>query len=218
MTEEPKKSRAFEFSLLIIIVVGLIVSVILYIDSRSRNAHREETFRCMRSLSLALFGFEDEYGSYPNQNTAVIITKNDPSHGYDLSGNSSNAHFRQLFAAGITEAEMLFYAKIKNAIKPDGNLSHGEALKKGECGLAYISGLSSTDKPNTPIVLTPIIPGTNKFDPRPFNGKALVLSIDYAVSTYEIQKDGTIHDKDGNLLSPDHPIWNGKTPTIHYPE
>jgi hypothetical protein len=94
----------------------------------------------------------------------------------------------------------------------------GEALKKGEVGFSYITGLSFKDDPLTPIVLTPLIPGTTKFDPKPFNGKAIVLHIDNSVRTYDINKDGHVYDKGIDILSAKHPIWKGKAPDIRYPE
>ena len=121
-------------------------------------------------------------------------------------------------AAGITESENIFFAKIKNTIEPDGDISPGQALKKGEVGFSYISGLSSTGNPKTPVVLTPLIPGTTKFDPEPFKGRATILHIDNTASIYDIHEDGHIYDKDGDILSPNHPFWNGKAPDIRYPE
>ena len=218
MNAEPKKSRSLEFALGLIILICIIVIVLTRIDTRFKEANREEAFGNLRSFSLALYSFQDEYGSYPSDSTTTLVNTKNPSHGYDFSGKSSNAAFRQLMATGITESEMISYAKIKNSIKPDGNISPGEALKKGEVGFSYISGLSSKCKPSTPIVLTPLIPGTTRFDPNPFKGKALVLHIDNSVRTYDINKDGHVYDKDGDILSPNHPIWNGKAPDIRYPE
>ena len=74
------------------------------------------------------------------------------------------------------------------------------------------------DDPATHIALTPLIQGTTKFDPKPFDGKAVVLHIDNSVRIYDIHKDGHIYDKGIALLSPANPIWNGKTPDIRYPE
>ncbi len=83
-------------------------------------------------------------------------------------------------------------------------------------GYVYISGQTN---PSAPLFLTPLIPGTTKFDPEPFGGHAMVIRIDQSASAYTIGKDGHIYDKDGlDILSPNHPMWNGKAPTIHYPE
>jgi hypothetical protein len=173
-----------------------------------------------RQIALALLEFDTEFGAYPNAATAAEVTKHYPSHGLDLSGCSSNALFRQFFAIQITQSESMFRADILGSVRPDGKIAPpGEALKKGEVGFSYISVLSSKDDPLTPIVLTPLIPGTTKFDPKPFNGKAVILHIDNSVRTYDIAKDGHIYDAKGiNLLSPKHPVWKGKAPDIRYPE
>jgi hypothetical protein len=39
-----------------------------------------------------------------------------------------------------------------------------------------------------------------------------------SVSTHKIHKDGHVYDKGIDILSPDHPIWNGVVPDIRYPE
>ena len=129
----------------------------------------------LRQIGLALFEFEIEYGAFPNDATAAKITAEHPEHGLDLSSNSSNAIFRQLFAARMTQSEAMFYAKAYSATKPDGDIRPGHVLKKGEVGFAYIAGISSEDNPNTIVAFAPIIPGTTKFDPKPFEGKAAFL-------------------------------------------
>jgi len=184
-----------------------------------RRADLTEAISNARQIGFALFEFETEYGFHPNGATSALVTTDYPAHGYDLTGSSSNDLFRQLFAAEITQSERMFYARVPGVIKPDGVISHGEALKESEVGFAYISGLTSiaTD-PLTPLVLTPLIPGTTKFDPKPFKGKAAILHIDNSVRTYDIHKDGHVYDKGINLLSPKHPVWKGKAPDIRYPE
>lgn len=212
MTEKPK-FKSLEVCLSIIIVVGLIISLSLwqYVESKNRalSHARLQNIKNSKQIGLALFEFEQDYGTYPNSETAKEITDTFPNHGYDLTGNSSNALFRQLLASGIAPSEDIFYAKTRTSKKPDGNTAPGEALKKGEVGFAYISGLSTAGNPSRILLIGPAIPGTTKFDPKPFDGLAFVLHVDQSVAFYKIKKDGNI---------PDHPIWNGKTPTIHYPE
>ncbi|MGJ8643103.1 MAG: hypothetical protein ACSHX9_06825 [Luteolibacter sp.] len=171
-----------------------------------------------RHTGLALFSFLNDYGSFPNASTAVDVTKHNPTHSLNLSGNSSNAAFRQLFAAGFTDSEEIFYARIPAITKPDGDFTPGNCLSKGENAFAYISGLSSSSGGSTPILLCPLIPGTTKFDPEPFDGKAVILCVDQSVRKWDIHKDGHIYDKGVNLLSAKHPFWKGKAPDICYPE
>ncbi len=224
MDTEPNKSKSLEYTLGIIILLGAVAASFLrndaYMKNRGVRGILTQAYSNAKQIGLALLEFEAEYGAYPSAATVALVTTENPTHGYDLSGISSNAAFLQILATGITQSEEIFYARIPGVIKPDNFIIPGEALKKGEVGFSYISGLTSagTD-PNTPIVLTPLIPGTTKFDPKPFNGKAFVLHIDYSARTYDIHKDGHIYDTKGiDLLSAKNPIWKGKAPDIRYPE
>lgn len=214
------------FASLLFLIVILMLPMVVRTGCGNRSDQVEAVSNA-RQIGLALLEFETEYGTYPSDATAALVTKSHPDHGFDLSGKSSNAMFRQLLAAGMfrqlmaagfTQNEWVFYAKVKNARKADGNILPGKALEKGEVGFAYISGLSSKEDPVTPILLAPMIPGTTRFDPKPFKGKAVVLHTDLSVRSYEIKSDGHIYDKGIRLLSPKHPIWKGKKPDIRYPE
>lgn len=216
----------------IVIAYILFSFVILTVPVMVRPGHRGSSDRVeavhnARQIGLALLEFDAEYSTFPSDATVTSVTESYPSHGFDLTGKSSNAMFRQLLAtgmfrqlmaAGFTQIEWVFYAKVKNSRKPDGIILPGKALEKGEVGFAYISGLSLNDDPNTPILLSPMIPGTTKFDPETFRGYAIVLRTDNTVRTYKIEKDGRIYDKGIDLLSPKHPVWKGKRPDIRYPE
>ena len=205
-------------------IAGLLLSIVILslpvvLRPRHRSsADRTEAVHNARQIGVALIEFENTYGCFPTDDTSALVTKANPDHGFDLSGKSSNAFFLQLLAANLTQNESMFYAKVKNSRKPDGVVVPGEALKKSEVGFAYIPGLSSTVDPNTPILLSPLIPGTTKFDPETFRGYAVVLLTDNSVRAYKIEKDGRIYDKDIDLLSPKHPVWKGKKPDIRYPE
>lgn len=189
------------------------------IRARKKDDQTEATSN-LRQIGLALTGFESEYGTFPCEETVAAIIAANPSNGYDLTGTSSNALFRQLIAAGYTQSETMFYAKVTGSKKPDGNISRGEALKKGEVAFAYVAGLNAQGDPGTPIAFAPIIPGTTRFDPEGFEerGKAIVLLRNNSVRAYKIEKDGHIYDKGIDLLSPKHPVWKGKKPDIRYPE
>lgn len=167
---------------------------------RGSGFEQKEAVRNARVIGLALFEFEMEYGIFPSDTAAVFVTESHPSHGLGLTGKSSNAMFRQLiaagmfrqlFAAGFTQIEWVFYAKVQNARKSDGITLPGKALEKGECGFAYISGLSSKEDPITPIVLSPMISGTTKFNPESFRGKAVVLFTDGSARSYKIGETAT---------------------------
>jgi len=220
MSEEPK-SKSLEIGLAIFILLGLIAAFFIWQDAgmRRHGKGRDQTEATSnaRQIGLALFEFETEYGEFPSPATRPLVEK-DFGTTIDLSGTSSNALFRQLFAVEFTQSEQMFFARTKGFRKSDGLITPGNVLEPGTCGFSYITGLSAKDDPSTPLALTPLIPGTTTFDPKPFDGKAIILQIDNSVRSYKIEKDGRIYDKGQDLLSPKHPIWKGKTPDIRYPE
>jgi len=69
--------------------------------------------------------------------------------------------------------------------------------------------------------MTPLIPGTNKFDPKPFGGNAIVLRVKGAprVDVLPINGNGEVIDSSGkHILDPTNPIWGGEVPVIVWPE
>jgi hypothetical protein len=224
LIQEPKPFNSVTYWLLRIVAIIFAVFFIAAISapmviSSPKKSKSAEAISNSKQIGLALYEFESDYGAYPNKETSVEVTESFPDQTYNLSGNSSNALFLQLFTAEIVRSEEIFYAGIKDSKEPDGIITPGEALKKGEVGFSYIYGLTSKDDPLTPLILTPLIPGTTKFDPKSLEGKAIIHHINYSTVTYEIHKDGRVYDKDGlDILSPKHPVWKGKAPDIRYPE
>jgi hypothetical protein len=69
--------------------------VILSLPVALRHNHgssdRTEAVHNARQTGVVLLDFEKTYGSFPSDDTAALVTKAHPDHGYDLSGKSSNA-------------------------------------------------------------------------------------------------------------------------------
>jgi len=113
----------------------------------------------------------------------------------------------------------MFYAKTAGGRKPDNVFGTTHALDKKECGFTYLLGAATTtDNPRRPIVVAPMIPGTDRFDPKPFEGKAVMLMIDNSVTSLPIDKHGHIFIDGRNLMDPHHPIWDGHAPVIAWPD
>lgn len=201
--------------LVILCLAGLTAPMVIRCP---KKASQTEATSNLRQVGLALLEFDTDYGSFPDEKTSKTVTENFPDHGLNLSGKSSNALFRQLFAAGLTQSEAMFYAEVNGTRKPDGDISPGEVLKKGEVGFGYIAGLSSKGNPARAIAFCPIIPGTDRFDPKPFKGKAVILRVDNSVTSVNIDKNGHAIVGGQNLLSPENPIWDGKALDIRYPD
>ena len=181
-----------------------------------KKADQTEAFSNARSFGLALFEFEAEYGSYPNAATAATVAEQTGTP--EITGDSSNARFRQLIRAGITQSEQMFYANADGIEKPDGIISGDDALAPGECGFGYIENVSANDSPR-PIALAPFVPGSDRLDPLPFAGKAVVLWSDNSVRSLNIDRVTREAELDGqNILDPTHPIWEGTPPILLLPE
>jgi hypothetical protein len=134
-----------------------------------------------------------------------------------LGSSSSNELFRQLIATG-TKSEKIFWAKSAGTPRKPNDVFGADTLKKGECAFTYITGLSSSSDPNAPLLMAPVIPGTWKFDPKPFGGKAVVLRLDGSAKAEPIDKSGNVMIGGMNIFDPRQPYWRGKTPDIKWPE
>ncbi len=200
-------------SIIIIALAGLTAPLV----ARKRIiCDQTEQVSNARQIGLALFEFENQYGSYPDAATATRI-RSETKTTLNLGTKSSNDFFRQLLAANFTQSEKMFYAKGSSVHKSDDVIAGAKALEKGECAFTYFLGASKLDNPSRPLAAAPMIPGTDRFDPKPFEGKAVILRMDNSVSTLRIDKMGHVNDG-GNLMDPHHPLWDGRAPVIAWPE
>ncbi len=202
-------------SIIIFALAGLTTQPMV-IRSRKKS-HQTEAVSNARQIGLALFEFENEYDNYPDFTTIAKVRQKSGT-ALSLDTKFSNDFFRQLLAADFTQGEKMFYAKIPGALKADDNIDGAEALKKSECAFTYFMGATARSNPGRPLVVTPMIPGTDRFDPKPFDGKAIILKLDNSVTSMNIDKAGHIIIDGRNLMDPKHPIWDGHPPIIAWPE
>lgn len=189
----------------------------MVIGSR-KSCSRTEPVSNAKQIGLALFTFDQDYGKYPDT-TTVVAVRRETGSTLILPDRTSNDLFAQLLATGILGTEKIFYLRAKSMRKPD-NVFDTDAtiLAHGECAFAYIAGLSSRDDPNTPVFFGPVIPGTTTLDRKSRDGKAVVLSVDNAVSSYPINPAGKIIVNGRDLLDPRQPFWHGKAPDVKWPK
>ena len=170
----------------------------------------------IRQILTQLFEFEADHGKFPDATTIASVHAK-TSTTLPLGSATSNDLFRQFFASG-TATEKIFYAKSPTSSDPGDEILGARTLAKGECGFTYIAGLSSADDGRAPVVMTPVIPGTWKFDPRPFGDKAIVLRCDGSVKFEPIDPHGHVTIGSMNIFDPRQPYWCGKPPDIKWPE
>jgi len=169
----------------------------------------------LKQLSIALFEFDNDYGAFPDDETAKDVTE---ATGTNLTfkGGTANAYFRQLIASGV-KTEKIF--QIGGGKAPDNDFKDdSKALAKGECGFAYIPGLNASGDPSTPVAFAPMVPGKLAFDPAPLGGKAVILRIDGSVMTETITPEGNVMADGKSIFDPAQPYWKGKAPKVLWPE
>ena len=199
--------------------LSICILVLLYFASvvtkrTCTGSDRTEAISNMKQLNLALVDFDHDYGCFPDAITAADV-KAPTSTGLTLGSSSSNELFRQLIATGCAH-EITFWARTGiSPHKPDNMVdTDAKALAPGECGFTYIAGLHSEADPDTPVLMAPAIRGTWRFDPEPFEGKALILRIDGTVREEVIDKHGHVTIGGLNFFDPRQPHWHGKAPDI----
>lgn len=229
MKTNPIRRRGFtlvELLVVIVIIASLAALSAPMIMGQVKKAARTEAISNSKQIGLAMFEFEQDYGSYPDANTLEDITDAFPDATVTgEAGSESNGYFRQLLHAGIAPSEEIFYAKAKGIKKPDGNISSNtEALAAREVGFGYImdgdTGMSTAGNPSRVIVVTPLAEDGTNFDGDPFDGFAVVLKIDQSVSALKIRaaadsSTGPAISGGENLLEAD--FWGDVTPEIKPP-
>lgn len=189
----------------------------LFVKHQWATVNRVEAINFARQISEELVAFDENYGSFPSSATSEAV-KLKTAWPWQFGDGSSNQLFCQLIANGC-KSERVFFAAINGTHKVDDVWKpEGAALKPGECGFSYIAGLSSKSPPEAPLVVTPLIPGTTRFDPRPFNGRALILRVDKSISCPKIDRSGRVMVGGKDLFDPAQPFWGGKAPDIKWHE
>lgn len=216
--------------LLVVIVIiaalaGLSAPVIL---KQRKAADRTEAISNAKQIGLALFEFDSEYGSFPDNNTAQDV-KEATGTALDFGGQFSNDYFRQLIATGL-KSEKPFWCKTKETPrKGDDVISPGKALEAGEVGFGYVmatqtEGQTASGDPGRPVVVAPLFKaGTNwEFDPEPYGEKAIILRLDSSATAETIRTDNKYVNIKGNRFlqtTGDETPWgNDMNPILRAPQ
>lgn len=213
---------------MISVVLSLGLGFLIFeMATRRRGPHfRSESINNLRQIGLALFEFDTTYGRFPDSGTIANLKRDFPDSTVPLGTSSSNDFFRQLLVSEICASEQMFYSRSPGpgrVRKPDNRFDGSFALEKGECGFAYIAGLTTTSHPpETPIVVSPLVPGKLVFDYKfckeYLDGKAVILRIDNSVTSLPVDKSGKVVLNGKDLFDPSQPFWGGKAPDVKWPE
>lgn len=230
MKTNPKYKRGFtlvELLVVIVIIASLAALSTPMIMGQLKKAARTQATSNAKQIGIAMFTFEQDYGSYPDSVTLEDLTEAFPDATITgEAGTDSNGYFKQLLHAGIAPSEEIFYAKAAGTKEPDGDISTAEkALEEREVGFGYImdgdSGMSTAGNPSRVIVVTPLAENGTDFDADPFDKQAVVLKIDQSVTNIPIrpaQGASTGPAIIGNKPLLEAEFWGDAEPTIKPPK
>ncbi|SHK47239.1 prepilin-type N-terminal cleavage/methylation domain-containing protein [Rubritalea squalenifaciens DSM 18772] len=185
----PKGFTLVELLVVIAIIAGLAAMSYGPIMRNIKKSKQTEATSNMRQVLMALQSFAtDNDGMYPNEDTT--------RSGQD--GSTLEGCFNQLLSGKYINEEKYFYSQVNAEViltstkGPDNDGS----LTTDECTTGYVRGLSSTSKPEAPILFdSAISPG--KFDTAVWDGYAIVARIDQSVKTMPIDFTGELDTEDG---------------------
>ena len=215
--------------LVVIVIIAALAGLAAPMVMRQRKkADQTQALSNARQVGMALLDFDSEYGRFPDSSTSASVATNTGTSEV-TPGSDSNSYFRQLFSAGITNSEEIFYAKTQYTQRPDNVYNQEDptdALAAGECGFGYIlrnatSAQSASGNPGRPVLCTPLAEGsTTDFDPDPFDSRAVILKLDLSAISININNEGKAILNGKDILEPGaDSVWGSAgSPTIVAPE
>ena len=210
------------FSILVTVVIVVIALAALatpQIYKANKRAALAEAVSNARHVKLALDTFATDFdGQFPNDDTGEGVVSGGTGTTY------SNDYFRQLFLAGATESESIFWvagSPIAASTPPDEKFKSAEGrmvadwiLERGDVHWAYISDQTNFSTGSRPLILDGYPKNESEFDPDIWDNKAIVVTVDGAAKPMRIRPtDGRVLDWKGkSILSSQADAWDGESP------
>ena len=183
----------------ILLIIGVFLVMVDRLGrQRGRGHEQAAAVSNARQIGLALFEFEIEYGSFPDETTASKVRQKTgtPMH---LGNSSANDYFQQLVAAEIVSSPYVFYAESAFSAKAALPDELGKwTIEPGTLGFGYFmngkSAFTTEGNPLRPLACTPLAfdgksVSSQQFEFDRYEGKAVILRIDNSVASVPIQKD-----------------------------
>ncbi|MDP4898770.1 MAG: type II secretion system GspH family protein [Akkermansiaceae bacterium] len=212
-----------ELLVVITIIAALAALVSPQVMRALKKADANTAVSNARQIGLAMFSFQNEYGTFPDADTQTDVEDDFPDGDITLDATSSNGYFRQLFRGEFTDSEEIFFAKTAVSKKPDGVITGTNCLETKENAFGYImnqdEGLTTGGNSARTIAATPLTEA-GLFDQDAFDKKAVSLRIDQSVQILNINADGEALLKGGAsvLTAGNDTVWGSDiTPTMKEP-
>jgi hypothetical protein len=198
-------------STVLLVAAGTFASMAVIPFGAGKRARLARDMNNVRQVKFAIDGFAADFdGQYPNKDTGEKLVKGGTGTKF------SNDYFRQLFLAGATESEEIFWvstASVCSKKKPDdvvgkgGKVVPAEILRAGDCGWAYIRKQTNTSNISRPLLLNAYSSTKKEFEKKLYDGKIAVLRIDGSVKVIQIDAQGHLSSQGEDLLSGKSRPW-----------
>ena len=208
-----------ELLVVIAIIVALASMATPQIFKALKRAALADGVNNAKQVKLALDSFATDFdGQFPSEDTAESVVEGGTGTTY------SNDYFRQLFLAGVTESEKIFWAKnsaIANKGEPDGKVKEGgrvqadQVLQEGDVHWAYITDQTNLDTGSRPLILDGYKDGASEWDEDTWDQKVIVLTVDGSCKPMRMRNsDGKVIDgSKKDILSAQADAWDGESPS-----
>ena len=208
-----------ELLVVIAIIVALASMATPQIFKALKRAALADGVNNAKQVKLALDSFATDFdGQFPSEDTAESVVEGGTGTTY------SNDYFRQLFLAGVTESEKIFWAKnsaVANKGEPDGKVKEGgrvrpdQVLQEGDVHWAYVTDQTNLDTGSRPLILDGYQDGTSEWDDDTWDQKVIVLTVDGSCKPMRMRNsDGKVLDgSNKDILSAQADAWDGESPS-----
>ena len=218
----PSHQKGFTLTELLAVMTILVVLAGIAPASIFKSLKRASLAQAInnaKQVKLALDAFATDFdGQYPNDDTAEYVIEGGTGETY------SNDYFRQMFLAGVTESEKIFWAKnsaVANKGEPDGKVKEGgrvrpdQVLQEGDVHWAYVTDQTNLDTGSRPLILDGYQDGTSEWDDDTWDQKVIVLTVDGSCKPMRMRNsDGKVLDgSNKDILSAQADAWDGESPS-----
>ena len=191
------------------------------------NARKAKALSNAKMIGIALTEFDSEFGHFPSEDSRKKLV----TAGKKLpKGDAANHFLGQLLAAEMLDSERFFYVEELPGTKKGNDIfdTPKTILEQGENGFGYV--MLSGGKPlsqnfgysSVPVAVAPLLKGGKSptFQKKLFRGEAVVLQLDSAVRTWQINEKGKLFEK-GRVKdlfnTGEDTIWGENTPDVKEP-